>query len=142
MYIGNAIERSRYGSRTLSAVIEMAVYGIGLVLKLIEYASSLEAQLEEMNGSSSFRPKTSPDPTIRRLLESENFDRGTPQYSMDELREIGKNLPKKKRKASAYNKRYSKAFKKLAPKFKKKNGSWKKNGFKNCAKAARKEAKK
>jgi hypothetical protein len=50
--------------------------------------------------------------------------------------------PKKKRKSSAYNKRYSKAFKKLAPKYKKKNGSWKKDGFKRCAAAARKEAKK
>lgn len=49
---------------------------------------------------------------------------------------------KKKRKASAYNKRYSRAFKRLAPKFKKKNGSWKKDGFARCAKAARKEAKK
>lgn len=49
---------------------------------------------------------------------------------------------KKKRKPSAYNKRYSKAFKRLAPKYKKKNGSWKKDGFKRCAAAARKEAKK
>lgn len=51
--------------------------------------------------------------------------------------------PKKpKRKASAYSKRYGKAFKRLAPKFKKKSGGWKKNGFKRCAAAARKAAKK
>ena len=49
--------------------------------------------------------------------------------------------PKKKRKPSAYNKRYSKCFKKLAPKYKKKNGSWKKDGFARCSKAARKCAK-
>jgi len=49
---------------------------------------------------------------------------------------------KKKRKASAYSKRYGKAFKRLAPKYKKKNGGWKKNGFKRCAAAARKAAKK
>ncbi len=49
---------------------------------------------------------------------------------------------KKKRKASAYSKRYGKAFKKLAPKYKKKNGQWKKDGFKRCGAAARKEAKK
>ena len=48
---------------------------------------------------------------------------------------------KKKRKASAYSKRYGAAFKRLAPKFKKKNGQWKKDGFKRCAAAARKEAK-
>lgn len=48
----------------------------------------------------------------------------------------------KKRRKSAYNVRYGKAFKRLAPKYKKKNGSWKKDGFKRCAAAARKEAKK
>tara|TARA_Y100001963_G_C6775481_1_gene447117 strand:+ start:722 stop:985 length:264 start_codon:yes stop_codon:yes gene_type:complete len=48
---------------------------------------------------------------------------------------------KKKRKASSYNKKYGAAFKKLAPKYKKKNGQWKKDGFKRCGAAARKEAK-
>ena len=48
---------------------------------------------------------------------------------------------KKERRASAYNKRYGRAFKKLAPKYKKKNGQWKKDGFKRCGAAARKEAK-
>lgn len=47
-----------------------------------------------------------------------------------------------KRKASAYSKRYGRAFKKLAPKYKKKNGQWKKDGFKRCAAAARRVAKK
>lgn len=51
-------------------------------------------------------------------------------------------ITKKKRKASAYSKRYGAAFKKLSKKYKKKNGSWKKNGFKNCATAARRMAKK
>jgi len=45
---------------------------------------------------------------------------------------------KKKRGPSAYNKKYSKAFKKVEHKFKLKNGSWKKDGFKNAGKAARK----
>lgn len=45
------------------------------------------------------------------------------------------------RKASAYSKRYGKAFKRLAPKYKKKDGSWKKDGFKRCAAAARRAAK-
>ena len=49
---------------------------------------------------------------------------------------------KPKRKASAYSKRYGRAFKKLAPKYKKKNGQWKKDGFKRCGAAARREAKK
>jgi len=46
------------------------------------------------------------------------------------------------RKASAYSKKYGLAFKKVAKRYKKKNGSWKKNGFKLAQKAAHKEAKK
>ena len=46
-----------------------------------------------------------------------------------------------KRKASAASKRYGKAFKKIAPQFKLKNGSWKKNGFKMAVRAAHKLAK-
>jgi len=49
---------------------------------------------------------------------------------------------KKKRKVSGYQKRYGSAFKKLAPKYKTKAGKWKKDGFKRCAAAARKAAKK
>ena len=48
----------------------------------------------------------------------------------------------KKRKPSAYNLRYSKAFKSIQNDFKKKNGSWKVNGFKRASNAARKLAKK
>jgi hypothetical protein len=47
---------------------------------------------------------------------------------------------KVKRKASEYSKRYGRAFRKVAPRFKKKNGSWKTNGFKNAQKAAHKLA--
>jgi len=43
---------------------------------------------------------------------------------------------KPKRKASAYSKRYAKAFKKLSPRYKLKSGKWKKNGFKALVKAA------
>ena len=49
---------------------------------------------------------------------------------------------KKPRKASAYNKRYGAAFKRLAPRYKTKAGKWKKDGFKRCGAAARKAAKK
>ena len=66
---------------------------------------------------------------------------------LDRIAQPGKDstamgVVKKKRKASAASKRYGKAFKKLAPQFKLKNGSWKKNGFKNAVKAAHKLAKK
>jgi len=49
--------------------------------------------------------------------------------------------PKKKRAPSAYNKRYSAAFKKVASRYKTKAGKWKKDGFKRAAAAARKLAK-
>ena len=47
-----------------------------------------------------------------------------------------------KRKASAASKRYGRAFKQVAPTYKLKNGSWKKNGFKLAVRAAHKLAKK
>jgi len=46
-----------------------------------------------------------------------------------------------KRRASAASKRYGRAFKKIAPQFKLKNGSWKKNGFRSAVRAAHKLAK-
>lgn len=51
-------------------------------------------------------------------------------------------IAKPKRKPSLYNKQYKAEFKKAAPKFKKKNGQWKKNGFKNCVKHCHKCCKK
>ena len=48
---------------------------------------------------------------------------------------------KPKRKASAYNRRYSKAFGQVKNKYMKKNGGWKKDGFKRAAAAARKMCK-
>jgi hypothetical protein len=47
---------------------------------------------------------------------------------------------KKPRKPTAYNKRYSKAFKKHSPRFKKKSGGWKKDGYRSAVRAAHKEA--
>ena len=49
---------------------------------------------------------------------------------------------KPKRKASAYSKRYGKMFKRVAPKYKLKNGSWAKDGFKRAQRAAHKLTKK
>jgi len=48
----------------------------------------------------------------------------------------------KKMSTKGYHAKYGRAFKRLAPKFKKKDGGWKKNGFKRTAAAARKVAKK
>lgn len=42
----------------------------------------------------------------------------------------------KKRKASAYARKYKAAFKRVAPKYKLKNGKWKANGFKRAVREA------
>lgn len=79
---------------------------------------------------------TSIDDVIRLLEAAKQADSPSPKRKTAAL------PTKKKRAASAYSKRYGRAFKKLAPKYKKKNGQWKKDGFKRCAAAARREAKK
>jgi hypothetical protein len=48
--------------------------------------------------------------------------------------------PKPRKKTTAYQRRYKKAFKAIAPKHKLKNGKWKKGGFKAAVKAAHKQA--
>jgi hypothetical protein len=44
------------------------------------------------------------------------------------------------RKATKYQRAYKKAFASLAPKYKLKNGKWKKGGFKACVRASHKKA--
>ena len=46
----------------------------------------------------------------------------------------------KKRRATKYQRAYKRAFKEIAPKYKLKNGKWKKGGFKAAVKAAHKKA--
>ena len=48
----------------------------------------------------------------------------------------------KKKKSSAYSRRYKANFRKVAPDFKMKSGKWMKNGFKRAVKLAHKMSKK
>jgi len=48
----------------------------------------------------------------------------------------------KKKRNTAYLRKYKKAFKSLSPKYKLKSGKWKKGGFKAAVRAAHKEARK
>lgn len=48
--------------------------------------------------------------------------------------------PVRKKRKTAYQRAYQKAFKQIAPKYKLKNGKWKKGGFKAAVKAAHKKA--
>lgn len=61
--------------------------------------------------------------------------------SMDMPSDAPAEMPKKK-KSSAYQKRYKANFRKIAPKFKLKSGKWKKNGFRAAVKMAHKMSKK
>lgn len=64
--------------------------------------------------------------------------------SMDSEPEVpsdNQGMPKKK-KSSAYSRRYKANFRKIAPRFKLKSGKWKKNGFKSAVKLAHKMSKK
>ena len=69
---------------------------------------------------------------LRRLITSERESEGAELASTE----------KPKRKATAANRAYSKAFKKLKSKYMKKGGGWKKNGFSSCCKAAHKMCRK
>ena len=69
---------------------------------------------------------------LRRLIESERESEGST---------LAEDVPKpKRRKTSAYNRRYKAAFKKVSGKYKLKNGNWKSNGFRSAVRAAHKMA--
>lgn len=58
-----------------------------------------------------------------------------------ELEEIHEHtVTTQKRKPNAYQRKYKAAFKSIAPKYKLKNGKWKKGGFKAAVRAAHKKA--
>ena len=48
----------------------------------------------------------------------------------------------KKKRSTAYQRKYKANFKKIAPRYKLKSGKWKKNGFKSAVKLAHKMSKK
>lgn len=75
---------------------------------------------------------------LRRLIDSERESEGASVT----LRNVQTENPKPKRRQSAYSRKYKKAFKLLAPKYKLKSGKWKKGGFKAAVKAAHKAVKK
>jgi hypothetical protein len=79
---------------------------------------------------------------IIRLLQAIQQAGETVEDVGSAARPVVARAKKVKRKASAYAQRYGREFKRLAPKYKLKNGSWKKGGFKACQKAAHAAAKK
>ena len=71
---------------------------------------------------------------LRQLISSERESEGSV------LQENTASKTPKKRRKSAYSRKYSTAFKKISTRYKNKNGTWKKDGFKRAVRAAHKEA--
>ena len=83
---------------------------------------------------------------ILDLLEGLNVlgrrgDKSIPHKAGKAVRaSLRKSKPTRARRAtSVAGKRYGRAFRRLCPKNKKKTGSWKKDGFKRCVRAAHRE---
>ena len=75
---------------------------------------------------------------LQELLESAGVSTASAKRVSNRLKPTERKV---KRKASAYSKKYGKAFKKVAGKYKLKSGKWAKDGFKRAQKAAHKLAK-
>lgn len=79
---------------------------------------------------------------IRGLLLSQGVPPAVAEASMPLLEIAEAKVEKKiKRKASDYSKKFGKAFKKVQKEFKKKDGCWRKGGYKACVKKAHQVAK-
>jgi hypothetical protein len=83
-------------------------------MKMAEVRMTMEEYLNLLNGLNSEMPSTIVEPMP---------------------------MPKKKR-STAYQRRYKANFKKVSKRFKLKNGKWKKNGFKSAVKLAHKMSRK
>jgi len=94
-------------------------------MKMAEVTMTMEEYLQLLNGLSS----DSGFAAMRTETAEEAIARETRMF------------PKKKR-STAYQRRYKANFKKVAPRFKLKSGKWKKNGFKSAVKLAHKMSKK
>ncbi len=77
---------------------------------------------------------------VIRLLEAAR-DHGDSSPKSRPSKPVSKSAVAKKRKPSAYSKKYAKAFKQIAPKHKKKAGGWKTGGYKRAVKQAHAKAK-
>ena len=77
---------------------------------------------------------------VRQLLRSERpARRGTTARRTRFIAQPGRERSKPKKRKTAYQVAYGKAFKRVAPNFKKKDGGWKKGGFAAAGRAARRD---
>ena len=83
------------------------------------------------------------DPTIRMTRDGQ-LTRILPQTDRSILVSMstGQTRPKRRSRNTKYRRAYKAAFRKCKPKYVKKNGTWKKNGFRRCVQEAHKIASK
>lgn len=73
-----------------------------------------------------------------------NLLNGLSSEQMDPIsqKEADRASPAKRKRSTAYQRKYKANFKKIAPRFKMNSGKWKKNGFRSAVKLAHKMSKK
>ena len=120
MHCRNYESSIRYGSESKPAVIQMPQITTRSLHKLAELIAN------ELDDRGFWDEDEAPG---RRSSSSRGGRRRQIRYTP------------KKRKASKSQLKYGRAFKRLCPKYKKKNGQWKKDGFKRCVKAAHRACK-
>lgn len=76
-------------------------------------------------------------PTGGNVTDVEESD---PSMAFETIESGQASFKGRSRVLTAYQKRYKKAFQQIAPKYKKKDGTWKKNGFSNAVKMAHAKA--
>jgi hypothetical protein len=86
-------------------------------------------------------------PTVTMSMEEYlALVQGVEMMQSSDLPETGNlatpNPVKKRSKSSKYGRVYKKEFRRIAPRYKMKNGKWKKDGFKTAVKAAHRATKK
>ncbi len=74
---------------------------------------------------------------LRRLIDSERESEGATIVQSNPEPPMSR-----KRRKSAYSRKYSAAFRRIAPSYKLKSGKWKKGGFRKAVRAAHKAVKK
>lgn len=80
------------------------------------------------------------DPSIRMTRNGDLSRLLRREFSRANL--IGRSMPKKRRRTSKYSRAYKAAFRKCKSRHVKKDGTWKKGGFKRCVAESHKMAKK
>ena len=79
---------------------------------------------------------------LMQLIMMMNPELGQMMQLMNGMNQVQNQEEPKKKRATAYQRRYKAAFKKISSRYKLKSGKWKKGGFKAAVKAAHAQARK